>query len=308
MTSSNTPINSDLLHQRNDFWRNIARYKQEVLPLYLRLEHVDRQKQLAPFIAYWECIPMLAKVAQRQIDDSLAFFRKVYLEMHEREKSTAPDTRKYLADKLRGISLILGNGEIRQANPAAEWKPDWELAQLLGDPIPAYIQTLSPESVGQLLAKIDYFWQCWHDFHEAERISDKPAFSPSQLATTSYGHDRAPHSPWEALLIGSFSLSDLFDFFADCGLLTPTGDLTTLGRGDVIAKARKAPWVGALQALIINHQIDSNTAGICRALADPAGKIGVSLNEGTLRQPSKKSEPYQIAAAEHLEKRVLLRK
>jgi len=120
--------------------------------------------------------------------------------------------------------------------------------------------------------------------------------------------DTPAPSPWRPLLTGLLELPALFEFFADCELLTPAGELTALGRADGQNKARKAPWAGTLQALIQSRHLDGNPAAICRAMSDPAGGIKVSLNEGTLRDYSAKAETYLALANGYLEKRGILRK
>lgn len=113
---------------------------------------------------------------------------------------------------------------------------------------------------------------------------------------------------WQSLLIGELSVAGFFAFLIKCGLLDAEGKLTGLGRGEGITKARKAPWAGTLQALMQANLLDSNAAAVCRALADPAGRIEVSLNEGTLRELSSKADSYFKIANSHLEELGFLRK
>ena len=51
-------------------------------------------------------------------------------------------------------------------------------------------QFLRPKQVGDLLGSIDYFWQCWREFHEAESPVRTPTPPTPQLLDTS-----APTSP-----------------------------------------------------------------------------------------------------------------
>ena len=149
-----------------------------------------------------------------------------------------------------------------------------------------------------------------HDLNKRIRYEQA---APAAPATTEPPHGSSPldtpaPSPWERLLIGLLKLPALFEFFADCGLLTPAGELTALGRADSKDKARKAPWAGTLQALIKSQHLDNNAAAICRALSDPAGGIQVRLNEGTLRDYSAKAGTYLALADGYLEERGILRK
>lgn len=114
-------------------------------------------------------------------------------------------------------------------------------------------------------------------------------------------------SPWEYLLRGRLPLDGFFAYLQACELLTASGVLTSEGRGSGPLKARKATWVGALQALIDAGLLEANTAAICRALADPLGKIGVKLSENTLRTPSEKATKFCVKAAAILAQLNLLR-
>jgi hypothetical protein len=114
-------------------------------------------------------------------------------------------------------------------------------------------------------------------------------------------------NPWLPLLIGSMELADFYSYFEACDLLTPTKKLTALGQGDELGKARKAPWVGALLALIEAKQLDNNMAAICRNLASQAGKFQVKLTGNSLLMPSGKSTTYQRVAAAILRENGYLR-
>lgn len=117
----------------------------------------------------------------------------------------------------------------------------------------------------------------------------------------------AGQSPWLPLLTKALPLPDFFAFLSECGLLTPACELTALGRAEGKDKARKAPWAGTLQALIKAGLLDTSAAAVCRALADPAGGVQVSLNEGTLRDYSRKAGAYLESANNYLRARGLLR-
>lgn len=106
----------------------------------------------------------------------------------------------------------------------------------------------------------------------------------------------APYSPWAPLLMGRLSLPAFYAFLRECGLLTTDGNLTPLGRGDGIGKARIAPWVGPLRALIEAKLLNPNIAAVCRALEDPAGELRVELSPNSLLNPSAKAMTYQEAA------------
>jgi hypothetical protein len=115
-------------------------------------------------------------------------------------------------------------------------------------------------------------------------------------------------SIWQNLLIGELSVGGFFAFLVKCGLLDAEGELTELGRAEGRTKARKAPWAGTLQALMRAGLLDSNAAAVCRVLGDPTGRIGVTLNEGTLRELSGKADLYLKLANSHLQELGFLRK
>lgn len=131
---------------------------------------------------------------------------------------------------------------------------------------------------------------------------------PAQTIDTSDAQEPITPSIWQALLIGELSVAGFFAFLIKCGLLDSAGELTTLGRAVGPAKARKAPWAGTLQALMKAGLLEPNAALVCRVLADPAGRIGVSLNEGTLRDYSTKADSYLQVASKHLDELGFLRK
>lgn len=134
------------------------------------------------------------------------------------------------------------------------------------------------------------------------------SIAPPAPAVSALDTPPAPgQSPWGVLLNKVMPLPDFFAFLSECGLLTPAGELTALGRAEGKDKARKAPWAGTLQALIKAGLLDTNAAAVCRALADPAGRVKVSLNEGTLREYSTKAGTYLESANNHLRARGLLR-
>ena len=115
-------------------------------------------------------------------------------------------------------------------------------------------------------------------------------------------------SPWQPLLVGKMDLAAFFDFLTDCGIRTADGPLTTLGKATGEEKARKAPWLGTLRALMDAEQLDSNTEAVCRAMKAPSGQIQVLISANALRTLSNKAETYLSAANSRLEKLGLLRK
>ena len=139
-----------------------------------------------------------------------------------------------------------------------------------------------------------------------------PASFPQHRALPSYYFSSSkpapPLSPWEPLLIGEMKLTDFFGFLADCGLRATNGELTALGRGKDGIKARKAPWIGTLRALIDADLLDGNAAAICRAMKDPNGKIEVSVSENAVRDQSAKADTYFKTANARLKELGLLRK
>ena len=164
--------------------------------------------------------------------------------------------------------------------------------------------TNGPLAVSELVLK---YLPGFHDLNKKIRFERAAlaTIEPPQFGSPAL--DTPAPSPWGPLLTGLLELPALFTFFADCGLLTPAGELTALGRADGQNKARKAPWAGTLQALIQSQHLDGNSAAICRALSDPAGGIQMSLNEGALRNYSTKAGTYLTLANGYLKERGILR-
>jgi hypothetical protein len=151
-----------------------------------------------------------------------------------------------------------------------------------------------------------YNWQQaldWLSEQRAHALASGGAVAAS-VATQSAAADI---NPWAPLLIGALKLNDFYKYLKDCGLLTPGGELTPLGQGDGLGKARKAPWVGAMLALTEAKLLDDNKAAICRALLATSGKLQVKLADNSLLNPSEKANTYQQAAEEVLRERGYLR-
>jgi hypothetical protein len=120
---------------------------------------------------------------------------------------------------------------------------------------------------------------------------------------TSFPESTAPSSPWVPLLADRFSLDEFFTILICCGLLTQDRKLTALGRADGVKKPKKAPWAGVIVALIQAKLLKLNSAAIRHALFDPEGEIGITINEGTIRDPSEVSKRYTKQANSVLRER-----
>ena len=203
---------------------------------------------------------------------------------------------------------------IREAIAAAE-DTLGGLIELLGKYYPETLTGNIRTTEGQLAMRelVLRYLPGFHDLNKRIRYEQDAPDTPAAPATTeppqpgSLALDTPAPSPWEPLLTGLLELPALFEFFADCGLLTPTGELTALGKGTDGQKGGKAPWAGTLQALMKSRHLDNNVAAICRVLLDPAGRIQVRLNEGTLRDYSGKAGTYLDVANGYLKKRGILR-
>jgi len=197
-----------------------------------------------------------------------------------------------------------------------EKKQEEKITELLHGPLP---ELLTQEGV----SNADHYRILYYRHKIAATISlykgivdvyrkNTPASFPQHRALPSYyfssGKPPQPLSPWEPLLIGNMKLPDFFRFLADCGLIITSGELTALGRGEDRMKARKAPWIGTLRALIDAGLLDSNAAAICRAMRDPRGQIGVSVSENAVRDQSAKADTYFRTANDRLKELGLLRK
>lgn len=138
-------------------------------------------------------------------------------------------------------------------------------------------------------------------------IVDKKPIDENHLSANSSqeptNESNTIESPWEALLIGDMSVEGFFAFLHECGLLNSLGHLTPLGKGTDLGKANKAPWAGALKALMDSKLLFSNAAAVCRALESVDGLIGIKINEGTIRNSSKTADSkYFNSAIEILKK------
>jgi hypothetical protein len=144
-----------------------------------------------------------------------------------------------------------------------------------------------------------YSWQQAFEWLTEQRTR---AVASSTITDASTATQSIPvgTNPWAPLLIGSMKLDAFYKYLEACGLLTSGGELTPLGQGDGLGKARKAPWVGAMLALTEATLLDNNKAAIGRALFAPAGKVQVQLADNSLLNPSEKAETYQHASKEVL--------
>lgn len=123
-------------------------------------------------------IPTPAELAQRQYDKALARWRRVYANIDARERAAALDQRKYLADRLRVISRTLGHYNTRHyAGPGAQlttsttWELSASLKAVLEPESRNLISRMEPDSLGEIRAKVEHFWECWQDFHKAEQTA-----------------------------------------------------------------------------------------------------------------------------------------
>ncbi|MCI1187863.1 hypothetical protein MON38_10565 [Hymenobacter sp. DH14] len=145
------------------------------------------------------------------------------------------------------------------------------------------------------------------NFKTAHAAAPFMAADASQKAPFALQPNTSSYWPWAPLFGNRISSDRFYQFLEECGLLNSDGSLTPLGKGDELGKARRAPWVGTLQALIAAKILDPNVAAICRALAAPSGRLQVTLAENTLLNPSDKASTYQQVAEGKLRELGLLR-
>ena len=131
-------------------------------------------------------IPAPAAYAQRQMQAAWHRDAKVLTHLDEEVHAASPNRREYLAIRLRKIGLELSDANTLLSGGLPAWKASGSLrevlkvekAWLLSPPLkpldfgtPSWINPPAPDKVGEIRAKVDYFWQCLYDFLEAERPS-----------------------------------------------------------------------------------------------------------------------------------------
>lgn len=112
-------------------------------------------------------VPTPADRAISVMTESRKVMLEAYTNSDNQGRNAAPKEREYLAWRLKSISITLNS----QAH---------DLATVLNN-TPTKATGVNhgrePAIVGHALASADYFWRCWHEFHEAERPS--PATTPA---------------------------------------------------------------------------------------------------------------------------------
>jgi hypothetical protein len=131
-------------------------------------------------------IPAPAAYAQRQMQTAWHLWAKVLAQLDEQAQATSPNRREYLAIRLRRISLELSDANTLLSGGLSAWLASGSLREVLKvekawllspqlEPLdfgtPSWINPPAPDKVGEIRAKVDYFWQCLYDFHEAEIAS-----------------------------------------------------------------------------------------------------------------------------------------
>lgn len=121
--------------------------------------------------------------AQRGLDKALALYRQAFANRDMQQQAVTADHRRYLAVRLRTASIHLGRYDRQQWRPAV-WEPDYSLKILL-EPSKSHPfgQPPSSHGVGELLAKVEYFWRCWQDFTEAEELNGSSPVSISEATS-----------------------------------------------------------------------------------------------------------------------------
>jgi len=129
-------------------------------------------------------IPAPAAYAQRQMQAAWHRDAKVLTHLGEKAQAASPNRREYLAIRLRKIGLELSDANTLLSGGLSAWKASGSLrevlkvekAWLLSPPLEplgldtsSWINPPAPDKVGEMRAKVDYFWQCLYDFHEAEQ-------------------------------------------------------------------------------------------------------------------------------------------
>jgi len=243
-------ITPTLAERRTANLRSIAEYDSVVLPLYLHLENIDLEAVEAWHIARWQAELVIAArlsvrenkerkpalsilppadLAQHEMSRTLAFFRQVLIGMSSRELAASFDKRKQLAKQLRDASLALTNTTAWRNS--VEWEPSWVLAAML-EPQNRHpsIPPPKPDEVGQLLAKIEHFKRCWHEFHKPADEDINISSSTERVAnadTPPFNSTLAPIStksrPKDHILGPGFTLDDVDRLAHAVGLTNEAG-------------------------------------------------------------------------------------
>lgn len=131
-------------------------------------------------------IPAPTAYAQRQMQAAWHRDAKILAHLDEQAQATSPNRREYLAIRLRKIGLELSDANTLLSGGLSAWKASGSLrevlkvekAWLLSPPLEpldldksSWTTPPAPDKVGEIRAKVDYFWQCLYDFHEAEIAS-----------------------------------------------------------------------------------------------------------------------------------------
>lgn len=191
--------NAKLRALTNKHWREVAEYERYVTPLLICLDLVEwpdmiaEQKDLwhgdtinemkakkrrlswSALISYsvpWDSRFQLADLTQptytlagykqRAYEVSLAMWGQVI--EHQDAKTLSARRRQYLANRLRVSSSLLGRYE--GARYEGAYKLEFDLTAALAGKTVGY--GIDPAILGQVEAKLNYFWRCLKDFHEAE--------------------------------------------------------------------------------------------------------------------------------------------
>jgi len=161
-------------------------------------------------------IPTPVALAQRQMQAAWRLHAKVLAHLDEQAQATSPNRREYLAIRLRRIGLELSDANTLLSGGLSAWLASGSLrevlkvekAWLLSPPLkpldfgtPSWINPPAPDKVGEIRAKVDYFWQCLYDFHEAER-----PYIPVPLVASAVVPEEAGAKPKLAAIPIAFAL------------------------------------------------------------------------------------------------------
>jgi hypothetical protein len=211
--------------RRNEHWREVAKYEAWVFPLFLYLENVDWQKVVTWYETKWQrdfatslwfhkrkrgCqyigrliqrhelldntthrlkltlpIPTPVEYGRRRLQEAQALYAGVFATMAQEAATATSDSRRLLADRLETASRRLGRHEQNRLRQPEKWLPDWQLQSAVEPKTTRTIQSLSAGELGQVIAKVEDFWQHWHAFHRAEQESIPAAPAQAPVGNTS---------------------------------------------------------------------------------------------------------------------------
>lgn len=212
-----------------------AEYENTAHPLYLKLIGKNWGKVVAWHTARWQKdIPTPADLAQRQFSEAHVMWGQVLHNVREKEFAASFDEHQHIAERLRNAANLLTDPVENSQKRVVSWALKGLLAYEYRLYLPAWQQLPSPSDVGELLAKVEHFFYCWHTFQEAEAGSPAATATPAPVADTPHP---APDAPTVAdLCHNGFIPHDLAELLQRLAVIDAAGncltnDLRGKGRG-----------------------------------------------------------------------------